>query len=59
MYTDEYIRELQNRTGNDPALLERVVYAFRRADGDDFPAKNLRRPAKNLRRLLVNFEQKV
>ena len=28
MYTDEYIRELQNRTGNDPALLERVVYAF-------------------------------
>lgn len=28
MYTDEYIRELQNRTGNDPALLERVVYAL-------------------------------
>ena len=28
MYTDEYIRELQNRTGNDPALLERVVYAY-------------------------------
>lgn len=28
MYTNEYIRELQNRTGNDPALLERVVYAF-------------------------------
>ena len=28
MYTDEYIRELQNRTGNDPALLERVVYAW-------------------------------
>jgi len=28
MYTDEYIRELQNRTGNDPALLESVVYAF-------------------------------
>ena len=28
MYTDEYIRELQNRAGNDPALLERVVYAF-------------------------------
>lgn len=28
MYTDEYIRELQRRTGNDPALLERVVYAF-------------------------------
>ena len=27
MYTDEYIRELQNRTGNDPALLERVVCA--------------------------------
>lgn len=28
MYTDEYIRELQSRTGNDPALLERVIYAF-------------------------------
>ena len=28
MYTDEYIRELQQRTGNDPALLERVIYAF-------------------------------
>ena len=28
MYTDEYIRELQRRTGNDPGLLERVVYAF-------------------------------
>ena len=26
MYTDEYIHELRNRTGNDPALLERVVY---------------------------------
>ena len=29
MYTDEYIRELQNRTGNDPALLLFVVCAFR------------------------------
>ena len=28
MYTEKYIRDLQNRTGNDPALLERVVYAF-------------------------------
>ena len=28
MYTDEYIRKLQRRTGNDPALLERVVYAL-------------------------------
>ena len=28
MYTDEYIRGLQTRTGNDPALLERVIYAF-------------------------------
>lgn len=28
MYTEEYIRSLQSRTGNDPALLERVVYAF-------------------------------
>lgn len=28
MYTDEYIRKLQRRTGNDPALLERMVYAL-------------------------------
>ncbi len=28
MYTEEYISSLQKRTGNDPALLERVVYAF-------------------------------
>ena len=28
MYTGEYIQELHERTGNDPALLERVVYAF-------------------------------
>lgn len=28
MYTSEYIQELRNRTGNDPALLERVVFAF-------------------------------
>lgn len=28
MYTAEYIRLLQNRTGNDTALLERVIYAF-------------------------------
>ncbi len=28
MYTEEYIRDLQKRTGNDPALLERVIYAF-------------------------------
>ena len=28
MYTERYIRELQNRTGKDPSLLERVVYAF-------------------------------
>lgn len=28
MYTEQYIRELQERTGNDPALLERVIYAF-------------------------------
>lgn len=28
MYTDDYIRRLYNRTGNDPMLLERVIYAF-------------------------------
>ena len=28
MYTDEYIQSLYKRTGNDPALLERVIYAF-------------------------------
>ncbi len=28
MYTDQYIRELRNKTGNDTALLERVIYAF-------------------------------
>ena len=28
MYTEEYIHELQSRTGNDPTLLERVVFAF-------------------------------
>ena len=28
IYTESYIRELQNRTGKDPSLLERVVYAF-------------------------------
>ena len=28
MYTDEYIQYLHKRTGNDPALLERVIYAF-------------------------------
>lgn len=28
MYTGEYIQELYERTGNDPALLERVIYAF-------------------------------
>ncbi len=27
MYTEEYICEIQNRTRNDPTLLERVVYA--------------------------------
>ena len=27
MYTDEYIQSLYERTGNDPALLERVIYA--------------------------------
>ena len=28
MYTEEYIQGLYERTGNDPALLERVIYAF-------------------------------
>ena len=28
MYTGEYIQSLYERTGNDPALLERVIYAF-------------------------------
>ena len=28
MYISEYIQELYKRTGNDPALLERVIYAF-------------------------------
>ncbi len=28
MYTDDYIKALYERTGNDPALLERVIYAF-------------------------------
>ena len=28
MYTEEYIQWLYERTGNDPALLERVIYAF-------------------------------
>lgn len=28
MYTEEYIRKLYERTGNDPSLLERVIYAF-------------------------------
>lgn len=28
MYTAEYIAELHERTGNDPALLERVIFAF-------------------------------
>lgn len=28
MYTEEYIQNLYKRTGNDPALLERVIYAF-------------------------------
>lgn len=28
MYTEEYIRGLYERTGNDPSLLERVIYAF-------------------------------
>lgn len=28
MYTEAYIQKLYERTGNDPALLERVVYAF-------------------------------
>lgn len=28
IYTGEYIQELYERTGNDPALLERAIYAF-------------------------------
>ncbi len=28
MYTSEYIEDLYRQTGNDPALLERVIYAF-------------------------------
>ncbi len=28
MYAVEYIRKLQERTGKDPSLLERVIYAF-------------------------------
>ena len=28
MYTEKYIQELYERTGNNPALLERVIYAF-------------------------------
>ena len=28
MYTEEYIQGLYERTGNDQALLERVIYAF-------------------------------
>ncbi len=28
MYSEEYIQELYERTGNDPTLLERVIYAF-------------------------------
>ena len=28
MYTKEYIQDLYEHTGNDPALLERVIYAF-------------------------------
>lgn len=28
MFTNDYIRDLNERTGNDPALLERMVYAF-------------------------------
>lgn len=28
MYSSEYIQELHKRTNNDPALLERVIYAF-------------------------------
>lgn len=28
MYTGEYIQSLHERTGNNPALLERVIYAF-------------------------------
>ena len=28
MYTERYVQDLHERTGNDPALLERVIYAF-------------------------------
>ncbi len=28
MYTEKYIHELHEKTGSDPALLERVIYAF-------------------------------
>ncbi len=28
MYTKEYVQALHERTGNDPALLEKVIYAF-------------------------------
>lgn len=28
MYTEDYILDLNKRTGNDPSLLERVIYAF-------------------------------
>ena len=28
MFTADYIQELHSRTGNDPVLLERVIYAF-------------------------------
>lgn len=28
MYTGDYIQELYERTGNDPALLERMIFAF-------------------------------
>lgn len=33
MYTEEYIQGLYERTGNDPALLERVIYAFGLPEG--------------------------
>lgn len=28
MYTEKYIHELHEKTGSDPAPLERVIYAF-------------------------------
>ena len=28
MYTSEYIQQLRDRTGADPTLLERMIYAF-------------------------------